>query len=142
MWINERWTAKSIENWFSEPIELWSDGLPVVFSLCKILQADYSSLSGVTFSHWFRDCIQSYEIWSSFNLIAIDWPAHIEIFPPSCYLFSWDRTYQAIQLSLYSTFETTDLKVGFTLEEDFDAYFYCHSNKRNAINALAFELDY
>jgi hypothetical protein len=32
--------------------------------------------------------------------------------------------------------------VGFTLEEDFDAYFYCHSNKRNAINALAFELDY
>jgi len=32
--------------------------------------------------------------------------------------------------------------VGFTLEEDFDAYFYCHSNKRNAINTLAFELDY
>lgn len=30
-----------------------------------------------------------------------------------------------IQLSLYSTIETTDLKVGFTLEEDFDAYFYC-----------------
>ena len=47
-----------------------------------------------------------------------------------------------IQLSLYSSVETTDLKVGFTLEEDFDAYFYCHSNKRNAINALAFELDY
>ena len=47
-----------------------------------------------------------------------------------------------IQLSLYSSVETTDLKVGFTLEEDFDAYFYCHSNKRNAINTLAFELDY
>ena len=47
-----------------------------------------------------------------------------------------------IQLSLYSSVETTDLKVGFTLEEDFDAYFYCRCNKRNAINALAFELDY
>ena len=47
-----------------------------------------------------------------------------------------------MQLSLFSTLETTDLKEGFTLEEVFEAYFSCRSNKRNTINALAFELDY
>jgi len=47
-----------------------------------------------------------------------------------------------MQLSLFSTSETTDLKEGFSLEAIFEAYFYCRSNKRNTINALAFELDY
>ena len=47
-----------------------------------------------------------------------------------------------MQLSLFSTSETTELKEGFTLEEVFEAYFSCRSNKRNTINALAFELDY
>jgi len=47
-----------------------------------------------------------------------------------------------MQLSLFCISETIDLKEGFTLEEVFDAYFSCRSNKRNTINALAFELDY
>ena len=45
-----------------------------------------------------------------------------------------------MQLSLFSTSETTELKDGFSLEAIFDAYFSCRSNKRNTINALAFEL--
>jgi RNA-directed DNA polymerase len=47
-----------------------------------------------------------------------------------------------MQLSLFPNTETTDLKEGFTLEAVFEAYFSCRSNKRNTINALAFELDY
>ena len=47
-----------------------------------------------------------------------------------------------MQLSLFSTSETTELKDGFSLEAIFEAYFSCRSNKRNTINALAFELDY
>jgi RNA-directed DNA polymerase len=47
-----------------------------------------------------------------------------------------------MQLSLFSTSETTELKEGFSLEAIFEAYFFCRSNKRNTINALAFELDY
>ncbi len=47
-----------------------------------------------------------------------------------------------MQLTLFSKSETTVLKEGFTLEEVFEAYFSCRSNKRNTINALAFELDY
>lgn len=47
-----------------------------------------------------------------------------------------------MQLSLFSTLETTDLKEGFSLKAIFEAYFSCRSNKRNTINALAFELDY
>jgi len=45
-----------------------------------------------------------------------------------------------MQLSLFSTSETTELKDGFSLEAIFDAYFSCRSNKRNTINALAFGL--
>ncbi len=47
-----------------------------------------------------------------------------------------------MQLTLFSKSETTVLKEGFTLEKVFEAYFSCRSNKRNTINALAFELDY
>ena len=47
-----------------------------------------------------------------------------------------------MQLSLFSNSSTTGLKKGFTLEAIFEAYFSCRSNKRNTINALAFELDY
>jgi RNA-directed DNA polymerase len=47
-----------------------------------------------------------------------------------------------MQLSLFSTSETTELKEDFSLEAIFEAYFSCRSNKRNTINALAFELDY
>ena len=47
-----------------------------------------------------------------------------------------------MQLSLFSTSETTHLKEGFSLEAVFEAYFSCRSNKRNTINSLAFELDY
>jgi len=47
-----------------------------------------------------------------------------------------------MQLSLFSSTETTVLKEGFSLEAVFEAYFSCRSNKRNTINALAFELDY
>ena len=47
-----------------------------------------------------------------------------------------------MQPSLFSNSEITDLKEGFSLEEVFEAYFSCRSNKRNTINALAFELDY
>ncbi len=47
-----------------------------------------------------------------------------------------------MQLSLFSNLETTELKEGFSLEAIFEAYFSCRSNKRNTINALAFELDY
>lgn len=47
-----------------------------------------------------------------------------------------------MQLSLFSNLETTELKDGFSLEAIFEAYFSCRSNKRNTINALAFELDY
>jgi hypothetical protein len=43
-----------------------------------------------------------------------------------------------MQLSLFSSSETTDLKEGFSLEAIFEAYFSCRSNKRNTINALAF----
>ena len=45
-----------------------------------------------------------------------------------------------MQLSLFSSSETTDLKEGFSLDAIFEAYFSCRSNKRNTINALAFEL--
>lgn len=47
-----------------------------------------------------------------------------------------------MQVTLFSKSESTVLKEGFTLEEVFEAYFSCRSNKRNTINALAFELDY
>jgi RNA-directed DNA polymerase len=47
-----------------------------------------------------------------------------------------------MQLSLFSNSETTDLKQGFSLEAVFKAYYSCRNNKRNTINALAFELDY
>jgi RNA-directed DNA polymerase len=47
-----------------------------------------------------------------------------------------------MQLTLFSKSETAFLKKGFTLVEVFEAYFSCRSNKRNTINALAFELDY
>ena len=47
-----------------------------------------------------------------------------------------------MQLTLFSTAQTTGLNEGFSLEEVFEAYFSCRSNKRNTINALAFELDY
>ena len=47
-----------------------------------------------------------------------------------------------MQLSLFSTSETTDLKEGFSLEAVFKAYYSCRNNKRNTINALTFELDY
>lgn len=39
-----------------------------------------------------------------------------------------------MQLTLFSKSETTVLKEGFTLEEVFEAYFSCRSNKRNTIN--------
>ncbi len=47
-----------------------------------------------------------------------------------------------MQLTLFSKSETAFLKKGFTLVEVFEAYFSCRSNKRNTINALAFEMDY
>jgi RNA-directed DNA polymerase len=47
-----------------------------------------------------------------------------------------------MQITLFSKSETAFLKEVFTLEEVFEAYFSCRSNKRNTINALAFELDY
>jgi len=45
-------------------------------------------------------------------------------------------------ITLFSKSETTDFKDGVSLEEVFEAYFSCRNNKRNTINALAFELDY
>jgi RNA-directed DNA polymerase len=47
-----------------------------------------------------------------------------------------------MQLSLFSNVENTKLNEGFTLEAVFESYFSCRKNKRNTINALAFELDY
>lgn len=47
-----------------------------------------------------------------------------------------------MQLSLFYSSVSTGLKQGFSLEAIFEAYFSCRSNKRNTINALAFELDY
>lgn len=47
-----------------------------------------------------------------------------------------------MQLSLFSISETINLKEDFSLEEIFEAYFSCRRNKRETINALAFELDY
>ena len=42
-----------------------------------------------------------------------------------------------MQLSLFDT-----VKAKITLEEVFEAYFNCRSNKRNTANAIAFEIDY
>lgn len=47
-----------------------------------------------------------------------------------------------MQLSIFPTSKKADLNQGFSLEAVFEAYFSCRSNKRNTINALAFELDY
>jgi len=47
-----------------------------------------------------------------------------------------------MQLSLFSNSDNTKLTEGFSLESVFAAYFSCRNNKRNTINALAFELDY
>ena len=47
-----------------------------------------------------------------------------------------------MQLSLFSDSDCGEIKEGFTLEAVFEAYFDCRKNKRNTINALAFELDY
>ena len=60
----------------------------------------------------------------------------------SAWSLLWALFLNIMQLSLFCISETIDLKQGFTLEEVFDAYFSCRSNKRNTINALAFELDY
>lgn len=49
---------------------------------------------------------------------------------------------KTMQLSLFSNSDNTKLKEGFSLEAVFKAYFSCRNNKRNTINALAFELDY
>jgi hypothetical protein len=48
--------------------------------------------------------------------------------------------FKPMQLLLFSSSETTDIKECFSLEAIFEAYFSCRSNKRNTINALAFEL--
>jgi hypothetical protein len=47
-----------------------------------------------------------------------------------------------MQLSLFSNSDNRKLTEGFSLESVFAAYFSCRNNKRNTINALAFELDY
>ena len=44
------------------------------------------------------------------------------------------------QLSLFD--DLHDLKPTIALSELFEAYFNCRSNKRNTLNALAFEVDY
>ncbi len=44
------------------------------------------------------------------------------------------------QLSLFDFVD--DIKPGIALAELFEAYFDCRRNKRNTLNALAFEVDY
>lgn len=44
------------------------------------------------------------------------------------------------QLSLFDSAQ--DLKPAIELAELFEAYFNCRNNKRNTLNALAFEVDY
>ena len=45
-----------------------------------------------------------------------------------------------MQFDLFNAPKTEISKI--KLEELFDAYFACRSNKRNTINAIAFEVDY
>lgn len=46
-----------------------------------------------------------------------------------------------MQLDLFSISENNS-KQNIKLEELFEAYYNCRKNKRNTINALAFEIDY
>ena len=47
-----------------------------------------------------------------------------------------------MQVLLFYTSETINLKDDCSLEAIFEAYFFYRRNKRETINALAFELDY